>query len=330
MAIILHTAPEKALGLQKLRLSGKVTPKFRGTASFIVRDRPAQIDAPHGISHGERDVLTEGLDYMRGYGPGLIVHVEAGRSAEAKQEVRNLTRRIKSDIALRQRRARMRRLLHMSVFHALARDGSPKFNSHVVAAMPDAEARDRTIESLNGSKVYGKFVEVGPVDDWKNLPGYLLREITPQGAWRKPFRKAYSGSIALGARGGNRVHPSDDLRDILVRKGLIKPYTRTYARRLTERQIQFRDSLFAEPLPLLAAPQRPKVPPRRREKLPPLSLPLTYPPSIVEMLVELGPTHEAVAARVGLSRQQVTNVIHGRFGVSRSIAQRVLKLARAA
>jgi hypothetical protein len=31
-----------------------------------------------------------------------------------------------------------------------------------------------------------------------------------------------------------------------------------------------------------------------------------------------------------LLRQQVTNVIHGRFGISRPVAQRVLELARAA
>jgi hypothetical protein len=43
-----------------------------------------------------------------------------------------------------------------------------------------------------------------------------------------------------------------------------------------------------------------------------------------------GPTHEAIAERVGLSRPQVTNIICGRFGASRPIVRRVLELARAA
>ncbi len=49
--------------------------------------------------------------------------------------------------------------------------------------------------------------------------------------------------------------------------------------------------------------------PKKGEKIAPLSLPLAYPPSIVDMLAGLGPTHEAIAERVGLSRPQVTNVI---------------------
>jgi plasmid maintenance system antidote protein VapI len=52
--------------------------------------------------------------------------------------------------------------------------------------------------------------------------------------------------------------------------------------------------------------------------------------TVADMLAGLGLTHDAIAARVGVSRQQVTNVIAGRFGVSRPIARRVLELARAA
>ena len=89
-------------------------------------------------------------------------------------------------------------------------------------------------------------------------------------------------------------------------------------------------SLTAEPLPLLAAPPMPKAHPRKRDKIPPLSLPLAYPPSIAELLPGLAPTYRAVAERVGVSRQQVTNIIVGRFGVSRNVARRVLELARAA
>ena len=91
-------------------------------------------------------------------------------------------------------------------------------------------------------------------------------------------------------------------RDMLA-AGVTCPFDRTYAR---------------------------KAHPRRRDKIPPPSLPLAYPPSIAELLPGLAPTYRAVAERVGVSRQQVTNIIVGRFGVSRNVARRVLELARAA
>jgi hypothetical protein len=41
-------------------------------------------------------------------------------------------------------------------------------------------------------------------------------------------------------------------------------------------------------------------------------------------------THAEAAALVGLSRSQTSNIIVGRFGVSRAVVQRVLELSRAA
>jgi hypothetical protein len=79
-----------------------------------------------------------------------------------------------------------------------------------------------------------------------------------------------------------------------------------------------------------AAPQRLKGTPRKRDKISPPSLQMDYPPSIADLLAGLGSTHEAIAERVGLSRPQATNIIRGRFGVSRSVVRRVLELARAA
>jgi hypothetical protein len=54
------------------------------------------------------------------------------------------------------------------------------------------------------------------------------------------------------------------------------------------------------------------------------------PPTIAELLPRLGPTHAAIAERVGLSRPQITNIINGRFGPGRHLARRVLHLARVA
>ena len=93
-----------------------------------VRDR---IAAPHGLSHHERDLLTEGLDHMRERGPCVFLSVEAGREPGSEKVVRSLVRRLRSDIALRQRRARMRRVISVTVFEALGRDKQPKFGAHM-------------------------------------------------------------------------------------------------------------------------------------------------------------------------------------------------------
>ena len=314
---------------------------------LTVRDSRRGIAAPHGLSHHERNLLTESFDHMRQRGPSLFVSIEAGRSPDAENIVRVLTRRVRSDLAQRQRRAGMRRVSMTTVFEARDRKGREKFGAHIVAVMPDARVRDRAIESLNGSAAYagmatgfsesGRPVFAEPVTDWARLTTYLLKEATPQAKFLKGFRRI-DGSIPLGARGGNRVILSRDLRDALVRGGKIEPYRRTYAKRLPKApalraaiEVRYRDSLFdAEPLTLLAAPLRPKAPPMKRDKIPPPSLPLAYPPSIADLLAGLGPTHQAAGERVGLSRPQATNIIRGRFGVSRSVMRRVLELAKVA
>jgi len=65
--------------------------------------RARRIAAPNGLSHHERDLLTEGLDHLR-RGPCVFVSIAAGRSPDAEKKVRALARKVKSDIALRQRR----------------------------------------------------------------------------------------------------------------------------------------------------------------------------------------------------------------------------------
>jgi hypothetical protein len=122
--------------------------------------------------------------------------------------------------------------LWVTVFEALGRDGQPKFNAHLIVIMPDADARDRLIESLQRSSVYVGRVDARPVDSWNSLTAYLLKEATPA-AWfaaGKSFRRI-RGSIPLGDLGGDRVVVSRDLKDALIASGRIAPFKRTYAKR---------------------------------------------------------------------------------------------------
>jgi hypothetical protein len=172
------------------------------------------------------------MHWLRGRGSGAFISVDAGRSPDAERTVRALTRRLKSDLVQRQRRAGMRCGLLATVFEALGRDLQPKFNAHVIVVMPDADARDRLIESLHRSSVYAGRVYARPVNNWNSLTAYLLKEATPQ-AWfgaGKRFRRI-RGSIQLGDLGGDRVVVSRDLQALLIGSGRVAPFQRTYAKR---------------------------------------------------------------------------------------------------
>ncbi len=202
----------------------------KGARSLTVMENRPRTTAPHGLSHHERNRLTEGMDYLRERGPCVFVSIEAGRPPDAEAEVRELTRRIRSVVAQSQRRAGMRKIVMVTVFEALDRDKEPKFGAHIVAHLPDAAKRDRLIQSLNGSKAYGKHVLAKRVEGWAGLTTYLLKEATQQAQYRRQFRRI-GGSIPLGVRGGDRVILSNELRDILLNDGRIKPYLRSYAKR---------------------------------------------------------------------------------------------------
>ena len=99
-------------------------------------------------------------------------------------------------------------------------------------------------------------------------------------------------------------------------------------------EIPFRENLFAEPLPELAAPEKPRAP-TKRPKLTPLSLPLPLAlgPNEVDMLVDLrrrGMSCAAIGERIGLSRQQVNNAAVLRFHLGAEATRRLMQLTRAA
>lgn len=74
-------------------------------------------------------------------------------------------------------------------------------------------------------------------------------------------------------------------------------------------------------------PKRPKIAERYGAQE---ALPLDCAPTVIELLPRLGRTHHAIGEKLGISRQQASNIIAGRFGPSRRVARRVLELARAA
>jgi hypothetical protein len=82
----------------------------------------------------------------------------------------------------------------------------------------------------------------------------------------------------------------------------------------------------------MRAPERPHASRRHRDKIPPPTLPMAYPPSIDEILegLHFTMTDAEIAEQLRMSRPQVTNIRNRQFGAGRRVRRRVLELARAA
>ena len=87
----------------------------------------------------------------------------------------------------------MRRVLSTTVFEALGRDRQSKFGAHVVALMPDAAARDRLVESLNASSLYGSNILAKPVSNWLGLDDLTYSKRRPL---RRSIGRAFAGLAA--------------------------------------------------------------------------------------------------------------------------------------
>ena len=233
------------------------------------------------------------FDYMARKGPLTFVSV----TAAAEPLVRALSRKVKSYIALRQDRAGMRRgPFWNEVRETKARDGTPKPGAHIVAPMRSAAGRDRLVEAINSSSVYGDtFARPAPAVE--TLKSYGLKELTPQAAYRRGIRRI-KGSHPL-PEGGDRVRASEALREALIRIGRIEPFTRSYAKTARREAWQFdaegQGYLFAS-LPDTEAPGQHQREPVERPKIEPAPmLPLLSAVGNVDVLETmngLGETHE--------------------------------------
>ena len=271
------------------------------------------------------------FDHMARKGPLAFVSI----TAAFEPVVRELSRKVKSYVALQQERAKMRRgPFWGEVRETKARDGTPKPGAHIVAPMPSGRARGRLVAGINSSSAYGDtFAEL--CRDRGKLKSYCLKEMAPEAAYRTGTRRM-KGSHPL-PEGGDRVRVSPAVRDALIQAGRIEPYRRKYAKNPASRQAwQFDDGgqglLFAR-LPDTDAPQPERVPVARPkiEPAPMLRLfAVVGNVDVLETMKGLGETHEEIARRLGISRAQTTNILNGQFRPSRDVVRRVLELARAA
>jgi hypothetical protein len=81
-----------------------------------------------------------------------------------------------------------------------------------------------------------------------------------------------------------------------------------------------------------AHPKRPARPRFKREDrhAGQAMLPFDMAPTVIDLAACLGPTHQAIAEKLGISRSQVSNIFVRRFGPGPKVARRIIELARAA
>jgi hypothetical protein len=333
---ILHTRAQAADRLENKGFSTRVPPEKTGQHTIIVNTEcssPPRITARHlnGIGPRERDLLCEGIDYLASKGPLAFVSI----TAVSEPVVRKLSRKLKSFVALRQDRARMRRgPFWGEVRETKARDGTPKPGAHIVAPMRSAADRDRFVEAINSSASYGDTL-AEPVYNRERLKGYCLKETAPEAAYLKGIRRI-KGTHPL-PEGGDRVRVSPAVRDALIRAKRVKPYRRTYAKNPAALEEWRFDAdgqgLLFDQLPHANPAQQDREPlPRPKVELAPMLRLFTIVGNVdvLKMMKGLGETHDEIARRLGISRPQATNILNGQFRPSRYVVRRVLELARAA
>ncbi len=98
-------------------------------------------------------------------------------------------------------------------------------------------------------------------------------------------------------------------------------------------EVRGQGTLFSE-LSDMRAPDRLSAAPRHRDKIAPVPMLRLFTVvgnvDILDTMRALGPTHEAIAERLGISRPQVTNILNTQFRPSRAVVKRILELAKAA
>jgi hypothetical protein len=285
-----------------------------------------------GLSVDEIRLASEAAHFIDGLGLRLWYAVVSDQYADERL-IRSRVRGFKSDIARAQQRSGMSACCcWLEILEA-----HPAVHSNILFPL-DGPKGQRLIDSLlRSSKFPGDSLHISEAEgaDW--FVAYCSAERVTQARYVAvgKLAKRLPGSHPLGEGGGDRVRLSKALEAELLDRG-VKPWRHTYAARSLPKPIPtptvvYRESLFDD-LPAASPPTREeRVDVRRyRPPLSPPTLPLTMPPTIAELLTGLGPTHVAIAKRVGLSRPQITNVINGRFGPGRHLARRTLELTRAA
>ena len=302
----------------------------------------------NGVSGKDLEAYGELLHWFRKQ--GAVVHVTVAPHGATEAEKHELFDTVRKRIAEYQRRSKMSRLLSVEIRETKTENGF-SLHIHIVAVFRNYEKARKFTVSVTKSKALKrlgeKAVDAVIINDdahWLRMNSYFTEEATMQ-AWHGHGR-SFPKPLGPFPFDGDRVVPSPDAKDWLVKSGRMADWLRTNAKRAPLPQadqvsaerpalpqlvaVPDPRGLFGE-LPKQATPAKEwaRSSPRRLKLIieGQANLPLERQPDVIDIMARLGLTHEAIAARIGTSRPQATNILNRQFGCSRQVARRVLQLA---
>ena len=186
------------------------------------------------------------------------------------------------------------------------------------------------ISQLQHSSAFGQFLDVRSVYDLDGLARrYLVKERTPQAQYA--VGHMLHGSRSAGSHklpgGGDRVRLSEMLRYDATAAGYVQPWKKTNAKRCAERKPYRRRPIVKwkalQPTGQLELfPEIADQPTRLKN-----FNAGTLSPSVALELEfhrrQCGLSQRELGKLAGLSQPQIANVVHGRFGLSRSATNRL-------
>lgn len=280
---------------------------------------------PHGLGEGELRLAVEAghyLERLRHDGVPVVYAVLGDALLDLpEREARAAAADFRARIVRDQERARLPRLW-LQIWEA---ESGLHANTIFVANGRIVAGLQRSVQFepfLRGAKAIQECFDVDRL-----VGNYLTKERRPNvkgGSWLGKRRK---GRHPLGECGGDRVIVSNELRAELIAAGSVKPWARTYARRVPKAN--------PEPAPVRLALANPMVPEPVQLTMfddRPVARLADYAGGVMSAAVahevewrrrKLGMTQNGLAGAIGLSRSQVTNALHGRFGLSEWAAARL-------
>lgn len=187
----------------------------------------------NGVSHDDLKVIGALLPWFQGQGD--CVHVTVAPHGASDDQRYELFDDIRKRIPEYQRRSGMKRLLRVEV-REVATEHGISLHIHIISVFSDFEWARKFVASINGSKALKRLgekavvaVRIVDADHWKRLGTYFTTEATMQ-AWYASY-KSFPKPSGPFHFDGDRVVPSPDAKEWLVRNERMPDWKRTNARR---------------------------------------------------------------------------------------------------
>lgn len=187
----------------------------------------------NGMSPDDLRVIGALIPWFQGQGD--CVHVTVAPHGMSDDQRHELFDAVRKRIAEYQRRSKMKRLLRVEV-REIATEQGFSLHIHIICVFPDFEWARKFVESINGSKALKRLgekavvaVRIVDAGHWKRLGTYFTTEATMQ-AW-VAFNKSFPKPDGPFHFDGDRVVPSPDAKEWLIRNERMRDWKRTNARR---------------------------------------------------------------------------------------------------